>query len=70
MPSRSSRSPRRRYARRSRLYWFVRRYGYVVVALGVLATVQLVGTGAVTVDETAPGGLGVLANVAWVMPEY
>ena len=65
-----SHAPRRRYVRRSRLYWFVRRYGFVVVALVVLAFVQLVGTGVVTVDENAPAGLGVLANVEWVVPQY
>lgn len=65
-----SRTPRRRYPRRSRLYWFVRRYGFVVVALAALASIQLVSAGVITVDDTSTSPLSTIARVKWVVPQF
>lgn len=67
----NSRSPRRRrYVRRSRLYLSVRRYGFTVAALVMLAAIQLVGSGVIVIDDTSPKPLSMLAGVTFVTPTY
>lgn len=63
-------SRRRRYASCSGLRLVVRRYGFTVAALVMLAAIQLVGSGFVVIDDNSPAPLAMLADVPFVVPQY
>lgn len=61
---------RRRYASGSGLRLVVRRYGFTVAALAMLAAIQLVGSGVIVIDDNSPAPLAMLADVQFVVPQY